>query len=85
LGCSAIGWVDEITSYCTNNTIKNNCITRARKNKYDSCGVYELKCLTCEQVYVGQNGRDFKTRFDEHINDIRSNKDKSRNALHILQ
>jgi hypothetical protein len=34
---------------------------------------------------VGQTGRDFKTRYKEHINDIKSNKDKSRYALHILQ
>jgi hypothetical protein len=47
--------------------------------------VYELKCLTYEQVYVGQTGRDFKTRYKEHIDDIKYNKDKSRYALHILQ
>jgi hypothetical protein len=42
-----------------------------------------MKCLTCEQV--GQTERDFKKRYEEHINGIRSNKDKSRYALHILQ
>jgi hypothetical protein len=36
-------------------------------------------------VYVGQTGRDSKTRHKEHIDDIKSNKDKSRYALHILQ
>jgi hypothetical protein len=45
---------------------------------------YQMKCLTCEQVYVGQTGRDFKKRYKDHINDITSNKVKSRYALHIL-
>jgi hypothetical protein len=30
-------------------------------------------------------GTDFKTRYKEHGSDIKSNKDKSRYALHILQ
>jgi hypothetical protein len=65
-------------AYMTNNTVIYNCIVRAHKGKYGTCGVYELKCLTCQQVYVGHTGRDFKTRYEEYINDIRSDKDKSR-------
>jgi hypothetical protein len=34
---------------------------------------------------VGQSGRNFKTRYEEHTNDIRLNKDKSKYAVHILQ
>jgi hypothetical protein len=34
---------------------------------------------------VGQTGKSFKTRYDEHISDIRHNKDKSKYALHMLQ
>jgi hypothetical protein len=34
---------------------------------------------------VGQTGRNFRIRYEEQIYDIRSNKDKSRYALHILQ
>jgi hypothetical protein len=44
-----------------------------------------MKCLTCDQVYIGQTKRDFKKRYEEHINGIRSHKDKSRYVLHILQ
>jgi predicted GIY-YIG superfamily endonuclease len=54
-----------------------------RKDKYNARGVYELKCMTCEQVYIGQTGRDIKTRYKEHVSDIKSKKDKSRYALHI--
>jgi hypothetical protein len=41
----------------------------------------------CNQVYVSQTGRNFKIplRYEEHINDIKSKRDKSRYALHILQ
>jgi hypothetical protein len=34
---------------------------------------------------VQQTGTDFKTRYKEQINDIKSNKDKYRYALQILQ
>jgi hypothetical protein len=36
-------------------------------------------------VYIGQTGRDIKTRYKEHVSYIKSKKDKSRYALHILQ
>jgi hypothetical protein len=72
-------------AYSTNNTIKNNCIVRDRKDKYSTCGMYELKCLTCDQFCVGQTSRNFKTRYEEHANCIRLNKDKSTYAVHILQ
>jgi hypothetical protein len=54
-------------------------------NKCNSSGVYKLKCLTCEQMYVGQTGGSFRSRYEEHINDIRHNKGKSLYAQHILQ
>jgi hypothetical protein len=34
---------------------------------------------------MGQTGRNFKTRYEEHTNDIRLNKDKSKYAVYILQ
>jgi hypothetical protein len=34
---------------------------------------------------VGKTGRNFKTRYEEHSNDIRLNKDKSKYSVHILQ
>jgi hypothetical protein len=44
----------------------------------------KLKCISCDQVYTGQTGREFKTTFKEHIWDIRYNKSKSKYAQHIL-
>jgi hypothetical protein len=34
---------------------------------------------------VGQTGRDFKTRYKEHSNDIRQNVEKSQYAIHMLK
>jgi hypothetical protein len=44
-----------------------------------------MLAISGKKVYVGQTGRDFKTGYKKHINDIKSNKDKSRYAVHILQ
>jgi hypothetical protein len=43
-----------------------------------------LTCQSCHKVYVGQTGRNLTTRFKEHIRNIRSNKDESAFAQHIL-
>jgi hypothetical protein len=43
-----------------------------------------LKCTSCDQVYTGQTGGEFKTRFKEHIWDIRYNQNTSKYAQHIL-
>jgi hypothetical protein len=68
-----------------NNTINNKCSANSQIDNYNQCGVYSLKCLSCDQVYVAQTGRSFKARHEEHISDIKRNRDKSNNALHMLQ
>jgi hypothetical protein len=72
-------------AFSVNNTIKKKCDSNLQADKYSQSGVYSLKCLSCDQIYVGQTGRSFKTRYEEHIGDIRHNKDKSKYALHMLQ
>jgi hypothetical protein len=51
------------------------------RDLYDKCGVYKLKCGSCPGVYLGQTGRSFRTRFKEHMSDIKHNKEKL--ASHI--
>jgi hypothetical protein len=53
----------------TNNTIGKLLTTKQEKttNKYDKSGIYQLKCPTCDKKYIGQTGRPFKIRFQEHI------------------
>jgi hypothetical protein len=36
-------------------------------------------------IFISQTGRDFKNRYTEHVNDIKTNKDKYRYAVQILQ
>jgi predicted GIY-YIG superfamily endonuclease len=47
-------------------------------------GIYKLTCPDCEQAYVGQTGRDFRTRFNEHKRSFIHNK-TSKYALHLLE
>jgi hypothetical protein len=72
-------------AFGVNNTIKNICNSGSQVDKYNKSGVYSLKCLSCNQNYIGQTGRSFKIRYDEHIRDIRFNKEKSKYASHILR
>jgi hypothetical protein len=72
-------------AFSVNNTIKKKCNSTSLVDKYSKSGVYSLKCLSCDHIYVGQTGRSFKTRYEEHISDIRHNKEKSKYALHMLQ
>jgi hypothetical protein len=53
-------------------------------NKYEKSGIYKITCQSCQKVYIGQTGRNLKTRFKEHIRSIRYKKDDSAYAQHIL-
>jgi hypothetical protein len=72
-------------AFSTNNTIEK-LINRKVKtpNKFEQCGVYELRCNSCHKAYIGQTGRNFKTRFKEHIQDIKNNRTKTGFSQHIL-
>jgi len=54
-------------------------------DKYDTCGIYKLNCRSCDGSYIGQTGRNFKTRFKEHVNDIKNNRGKTGYSQHILE
>jgi hypothetical protein len=58
---------------------------QGRDDKYDSNGVYQLKCTDCDKKYVGQTGRSFKTRFNEHRRDFDACGTKSLYAKHLLE
>jgi len=65
------------------NTIQQQ-LSKKPTNKNPS-GIYNLKCNTCNNVYVGQSGRSINVRHKEHIRYIRANNPLSAYALHILQ
>jgi len=48
-------------------------------------GVYSIQCTDCPSIYIGQTGRQLKSRIREHIAAIRNNNpDKSNFGKHIL-
>jgi hypothetical protein len=54
-------------------------------NKYDKCGIYQVNCPTCNKKYIGQKGRPFHVRFQEHFRDYNYVNNKSKFALHLLE
>jgi hypothetical protein len=53
-------------------------------NTYELSGIYKMTYQSCQKVYTGQMGQNLITRYKEHIRNIRSNKDESAFAQHIL-
>ena len=52
-----------------NNTIQNLLKYKQQiLDIYTQFGEYKLKCPDCNNVYVGQTGRSFQVRFNEHKN-----------------
>lgn len=65
--------------------LRNN---KSKTDKNDKSGVYLKKCGTpnCNNVYIGQTGRSFKSRNTDHkIAYLKNLPEKSHFASHILQ
>ncbi|KAJ4444160.1 hypothetical protein ANN_05949 [Periplaneta americana] len=67
----------------TNNTLQKHNTQTTQTNKYNHTGVYNLKCNTCNNFYIGQTGRSFQTRYKEHITAIIKLQNISTYAEHI--
>ena len=55
---------------------------------FEKAGIYRIDCTDCEKFYIGQTSRNFKIRFKEHIQALKSgNKTsmKSNFAEHLLE
>jgi hypothetical protein len=65
----------------------SNTIQQLTENQTykDPCGIYKLKCNTCNRVYVGQSAWAINVRHKEHIRYVRTNNPKSACATHILE
>jgi hypothetical protein len=61
----------QIIAFRTKNTTSNILKHHAQTGKYNSSGIYQMKCLDCPLKYVGQTGRTFSARCQEHIHAIR--------------
>ena len=51
------------------NTIRSSLVKpKDKTDKLNMCGaIYEIKCPTCNECYVGETARNIKTRFKEHV------------------
>jgi len=70
-------------AFRTTNTIYQQLSQKGTTNNNPS-RIYQLKCNTCKEVYVGQSGRSITTRYKEHIRYKRYNNPTSAYAMHIL-
>jgi hypothetical protein len=66
-------------AFRTNNTIKQHVKAREKTDMYSLSGVYQMACKECRQT-----GRTFRTRYKEHIREIKTNGQRSKFAQHIL-
>jgi hypothetical protein len=73
-------------AYRTNNTIHSH-LTHKNQNpdKFSLSGVYKLTCPDCKKAFVGQTGRNFTIRYNEHKHAFQSNSHSSRFAQHLSE
>ena len=73
-------------AYKTNNTIDKRLTHKTHKtDKYTQSGIYKLTCPVCNKAYVGQTGRNFTIRFNEHKQAFRTNSHTSSFAQHLIE
>ena len=48
-------------------------------------GVYQLSCNNCTGIYIGQSGRNFKLRVNEHQKAYKNGSTQSHFAKHLLE
>ena len=71
--------------YNNNNLGKILINNKDKIDSHDKNGVYELQCNDCPAIYIGQTGRNFKTRIKEHFNCWKKKKEDSLFANHLLE
>jgi len=75
-------------TFKTNNTINKILTPKPPKltsdKQYQQSGVYCVTFPDCRMKYIGQTGRPFHKRFQEHFHDFKYNIRKSKFATHLL-
>jgi hypothetical protein len=80
--------IRDIIAYKTTDTIEHHLKLRNEtQDIHSQSGVYQLQCgeFPLKYSYIGQTGRTFRLRYREDINAIRTNKQNSKFAQHILE
>lgn len=72
-------------AFKTNNSLRQLCNGKDRLEDHKKSGVYKLVCDECNGIYVGQTGRNFQTRYKEHLAAYRNNcPERSHFAKHLI-
>ena len=81
-----LGNTNHTCAYRTINSLGKSFVNSKEKiDPLSKSGVYKLTCEDCDSIYIGQTGRDFGTRYKEHIRSWKNNKpDESHFAKHLL-
>ena len=74
-------------AYRTINNLGKSLINSKEKiDQLSKSGIYKLSCNDCDCIYIGQTGRDFSTRYKEHIRSWKNNRpNDSHFAKHLLE
>lgn len=73
-------------AFYNNNILRNEIVnSKEKRDILDKQGVYEIKCENCEYIYIGQTGRNFKKRFNEHIASCKNVAVSSALARHLVE
>ena len=73
-------------AFKTNNTIGSKITERKKEDDpYRGSGVYRLRCDDCDSLYIGQTGREFKTRYKEHMRALTHPDRESKFADHLIE
>jgi hypothetical protein len=56
------------------NTVQNVLKAHTQTGKYNRSGINQMKCLAFPLKYRGQTERTLNTRYKEHIQDVRNNR-----------
>jgi hypothetical protein len=62
----------ELHCYTTRDNAFDMIQSKSQTNKYTKSGIYKINCSDCNRYYIGQTGRNFQTRFKEHIQALKS-------------
>jgi hypothetical protein len=71
-------------AYRTNNTLQKHLSYNSQQDKFTQSGIYKLTCPDCNKAYIGQTGRDFYARYNEHKRAFKYNTQHSKFAQLLL-
>jgi hypothetical protein len=73
-------------TYKTPNTIGNLLCPQqhpVNDDNLNKSGIYQLTCPDCSMKYIGQTGRSFRKRYQEHLRDYKYRTGNSKFAQHL--